>query len=183
MRNLWSGSGVTVYIIKPLTEYLGNSMRAPAASSSKSSWRPTRWSITSVRSESYPSMVSSTTRGAASACHTAIPERLPRVSRSGDTLYIYSSDLRALLASHNVSWSRRDSFCDGQYEKFIPEEQPTPPVKTQILQFPKAPSDKSFAKFDFDAEDTVWMRLHLRRSQRRQKYLSWISPPRNLPPT
>ena len=79
-----------------------------------------------------------------------------RISRSGDTLYIYSADLRLLLVTHNVTWSRKDSFCEGQYEDLPqPEEFPTMPVKTQILRLPKSQSNLSFAKFDFDEEDSV----------------------------
>ena len=79
-----------------------------------------------------------------------------RVSRDGDILNIYSVDLHVLLASHDVTWSRRDSFCDGQYaEPAQPEEFPTAPVRTQILQLPKPSSDLSFAKFDFDKEDLI----------------------------
>ncbi len=79
-----------------------------------------------------------------------------RVSRSGDTLYIYSFDLRVLLATHDVTWSRRDSFCEGQYEDLTqPEEFPTMPVKTQIRQLPKPSANISFAKFNFDEEDPV----------------------------
>ena len=80
------------------------------------------------------------------------PGRTARVMRSGDTLYIYSADLSALLATHDVTWSRRDSFCDGQYEA-QPEELPTTPVKTQIRQLPKPAANLSFAKFDFDDEE------------------------------
>ena len=84
------------------------------------------------------------------SCKTA------RISRSGDTLYIYSADLRLLLVTHNVTWSRKDSFCEGQYEDLPqPEEFPTMPVKTQILRLPKSQSNLSFAKFDFDEEDPV----------------------------
>ena len=79
-----------------------------------------------------------------------------RISRSGDTLYIYSADLRLLLVTHNVTWSRKDSFCEGQYEDFPqPEEFPTMSVKAQILRLPKSQSNLSFAKFDFDEEDPV----------------------------
>ena len=42
------------------------------------------------------------------------PGAAARVMRSGDTLYIYSSDMNSLLATHDVTWSRRDSFCEGQ---------------------------------------------------------------------
>ena len=84
------------------------------------------------------------------------PGATARVSRSGDTLYIYSADLRVLLATHDVTWSRRDSFCEGQYEELAqPEEFPTMPVRTQIRQLPKPPSPLSFAKFDFDEEEPV----------------------------
>ena len=77
-----------------------------------------------------------------------------RVSRSGDTLYIYSLDLRVLLVTHDVTWSRKDSFCEGQYEeKTQPEEFPTVPVRTQIHQLSKPSMDLSFAKFNFDEED------------------------------
>ena len=83
------------------------------------------------------------------------PGSTVRVSRNGDTLYIYSADLHSLLATHNVTWSRRDSFCEGQYEvPAQPEEFPTAPVKTQIRQLPK-PMPLSFAKFDFDEEEPV----------------------------
>ena len=84
------------------------------------------------------------------------PGTTARISRSGDTLYIYSFDLRVLLVTHNVTWSRKDSFCEGQYEDLPqPEEYPTMPVKTQILRLPKPQSDLSFAKFDFDEEGLV----------------------------
>ena len=84
------------------------------------------------------------------------PGAVARVSRSGDTLYIYSLDLRVLLATHDVTWSRRDSFCEGQYEELAqPEEFPSMPVKTQIRQLPKPSENLSFAKFNFDEEEPV----------------------------
>ena len=61
-----------------------------------------------------------------------------------------------LLATHDVTWSRRDSFCEGQYEDLAqPEEFPTMLVKTQIRQLPKPSADISFAKFNFDEEDPI----------------------------
>ena len=82
------------------------------------------------------------------------PGATARIERSGDTLYIYSADLKCLLTTHDVTWSRRDSFCDGQYKAFPqPEEFPTAPVRTQILQLPKRPGGLSFAKFGFDEEE------------------------------
>ena len=84
------------------------------------------------------------------------PGATARVERSGDLLRIYSADLKVLLATHAVTWSRTDSFCEGQYESLAqPEEFPTAPVQTQILQFPKPSQDLSFAKFDFDKEEQV----------------------------
>lgn len=84
------------------------------------------------------------------------PGTIARVSRNGDTLYIYSLDLHVLLATHDVTWSRRDSFCEGQYEEQVqPEEFPTAPVRTQIRQLPRPSTDLSFAKFNFDEEDSV----------------------------
>ena len=80
------------------------------------------------------------------------PGRTARIMRSGGTICIYSTDLNALLATHDVTWSRRDSFCEGQYEA-QPEELPTVPVKTQIRQLPKPAGSLSFAKFDFDDEE------------------------------
>ena len=57
---------------------------------------------------------------------------------------------------HAVTWSQTDSLCKGQYETLEqPEEFPTAPVQTQILQLPKRSQDLSFAKFDFDKEDQV----------------------------
>ena len=84
------------------------------------------------------------------------PGATARVERSGDLLRIYSADLKVLLVTHTVTWSRTDSFCEGQYESLAqPEEFPTAPVQTQILQLPKSSQDLSFAKFDFDKEDQV----------------------------
>ena len=84
------------------------------------------------------------------------PSAIARVERSGDLLRIYSADLKVLLATHAVTWSQTDSLCKGQYETLEqPEEFPTAPVQTQILQLPKRSQDLSFAKFDFDKEDPV----------------------------
>ena len=84
------------------------------------------------------------------------PGATARVERSGDLLRIYSADLKVLLVTHTVTWSRTDSFCEGQYESLVqPEEFPTAPAQTQILQLPKSSQDLSFAKFDFDKEDQV----------------------------
>lgn len=73
--------------------------------------------------------------------------------READTLYIYSADMRFLLTTHTVTWSRRDSFCTGQYETIAqPEEFPSVPVKTTIKQLKTPEQSLSFEKFNFDKE-------------------------------
>lgn len=78
--------------------------------------------------------------------------RTCRVSRQDYTLYVYSEDLKEKLTEHNVTWSRKDSFCKDQYVKVQPEEHPSQPVTTTIHQVipPTAPS--AFKKFDFSKE-------------------------------
>ena len=76
-----------------------------------------------------------------------------RICRKQDMLYIYSSDLKALLTTHDVTWSRRDSYCVGQYaEPDMPEELPTAPVKTRIQMIAEPEKNSGFEKFDFDEE-------------------------------
>lgn len=80
--------------------------------------------------------------------------RTARVMRRADTLYIYSDNMAVLLATHNVTWSRHDSFCEGQFAiPEQPEEYPTMPVKTVITQLPSHSTDISFEKFNFSKED------------------------------
>lgn len=77
-----------------------------------------------------------------------------RVMRDGPHLYIYSADMTQLLATHEVTWSYRDSFCPNQYAlPEQPEEFPSMPVKTVIKQLPKPSYDLSFEKFNFTRED------------------------------
>ena len=50
-------------------------------------------------------------------------ESTVRVCRKQTMLYIYSSDLKELLVTHDVTWSRHDSYCAGQFpEPDMPEE-------------------------------------------------------------
>ncbi len=76
--------------------------------------------------------------------------RTCRVSRDGRYLHIYSDDMGRELAVHEVTWSRRDSFCEGQYADDQPEELPTAPVTTVIAQLEPPSRDDGFAKFDFE---------------------------------
>ena len=75
-----------------------------------------------------------------------------RVSRQEFTLYIYTPDLKHKLVEHNVTWSRRDSFCKDQYADAQPEEFPTAPVTTVMHQNDPPQSRESFAGFNFDKE-------------------------------
>ena len=81
--------------------------------------------------------------------------RTVRVHRKGETLLIYSDDLSALLVKYDVTWSRKDRFCEGQYlDAPQPEELPTAPVTTVInmLEEPSKPP-VGFDKFNFGEED------------------------------
>lgn len=77
-----------------------------------------------------------------------------RVMRSGPSLNIYSADMTRLLATHEVTWGYKDSFCVDQYAlPEQPEEFPSMPVKTVIKQLPQPPADLSFEKFNFTKGD------------------------------
>lgn len=81
-------------------------------------------------------------------------EKVARVKRVDDKLYIYSSDMSRLLTTHPITWDRHDSFCKDQYEKRQPEELPTAPIRTTIKQLAPAEASPSlsFEKFNFDKE-------------------------------
>ena len=82
--------------------------------------------------------------------------QIARVSRQNRTLYIYSEDLRHLLATHEVTWSRRDSYCEEQYAALNqPEEFPTMPVRTQIRRLAEPTSHDAFEKFNF-SKGVTW---------------------------
>jgi hypothetical protein len=73
-----------------------------------------------------------------------------RVSRQEFTLYIRTPDLKRKLAEHNVTWSRRDSFCKDQYAVSQPEEHPTAPVRAHIRQLEPKDYDPGFSRFNFE---------------------------------
>lgn len=77
-----------------------------------------------------------------------------RVSRKDYTVYIYFDDLSRILTTHDVTWSRRDSYCRDQYVKEQPEEFPTALVKSRIFQIESSDSKTGFEKFNF--EEGVW---------------------------
>lgn len=76
-----------------------------------------------------------------------------RVCRKGYSLDIYDSDLTQILTSHDVTWSRKDSFCRDQYLRAQPEELPTAPVTSKIFEIQDKHPNSGFAKFNFEE---VW---------------------------
>lgn len=76
-----------------------------------------------------------------------------RILRENDMIFIYSADMQQLLTTHNVTWSKKDRFCEDQYVTLPePEEFPTAPVKTEIVMLPSASTPQPFEKFNFDKE-------------------------------
>ena len=77
-------------------------------------------------------------------------EKECRVKRDGYVLDIYDLEMTRILTSHDVTWSRRDSFCRDQYAVEQPEEQPTAPVKVHIQQIDPPEYDAGFNRFNFE---------------------------------
>ena len=76
-------------------------------------------------------------------------EKTCRVKRDGCTLYVYDSAMTKILTSHDVTWSRRDSYCRDQYVTLQPEEQPSVPVKIHIQQEEPLPEISGYSRFHF----------------------------------
>lgn len=76
-------------------------------------------------------------------------EKECRVKRDGYVLEIYDSKMTRILTSHDITWSRRDSFCRDQYAADQPEEQPTAPVRVHIQQVNPPEYDEGFKKIQF----------------------------------
>ena len=57
--------------------------------------------------------------------------------------------MEQILAEHEVTWSRKDSFCEDQYSLDQPEELPTAPIKEKIYQLKIPESRTGFEKFNF----------------------------------
>ena len=82
-------------------------------------------------------------------------EKTCRVRRDAFTLYIYDSGLTKELVQHNVTWSRKDSYCKDQYLIEQPEEVPSTAVKITLKQIEEKVPDDGFRKFDF-AKEAHW---------------------------
>ena len=79
-------------------------------------------------------------------------KHLCRVQRENFTLYVYDLELRKVLITHDVTWSRKDSFCRDQFVDEQPEEKPSVPVKISISQKTETPKKSAFAKFAFGGD-------------------------------
>ncbi len=77
-------------------------------------------------------------------------EKLCRVKRDGYVLYIYDYGMTMTLTTHDVTWSRKDSFCKDQYATHQEEEKPTQAVSTTIKQLSAAPADPGYSKYNFE---------------------------------
>ena len=82
--------------------------------------------------------------------------RSVRACRKGDTLFIYTPDMKELLVTHEITWSRKDRYCKDQFpDAPALEEFPTAPVKTSIRQLAEPDYLKAgFEKFNFEEEDS-----------------------------
>ena len=78
--------------------------------------------------------------------------RLARICRRNDLISIYSEDLKELLVTHDVTWSKKDRYCVDQYPSLSPEELPTAPVKVLVKQLETKPKAIGFEKFNFSRE-------------------------------
>lgn len=78
-------------------------------------------------------------------------KNIVRVNRTDRLLSIYSDDMKKCLATHNVTWSRKDSFCKDQYvNSEQPEEFPTVPVTAIVQQALEESASDGFNKFNFE---------------------------------
>lgn len=77
-------------------------------------------------------------------------EKTCRVHRDGYDLEIYDTSMTRLLCRHDVTWSRKDSFCKDQYSNDEPAESPTAPVHIHIQQVASTAPKSAFSRFDFE---------------------------------
>ena len=77
-----------------------------------------------------------------------------RVIRDLYTLYIYSMDLSRKLTEHNVTWSRKASYCKDQFATEQPEELPSMPVTVSMHKQEPPEVIDAFSRFCFDKEVT-----------------------------
>ena len=62
--------------------------------------------------------------------------------------------MKQKLATHEVTWSHRDSYCKDQYANpQQPEEFPTATVKTTVIQLEDKNYGLNFDSFNFSLEE------------------------------
>ena len=81
-------------------------------------------------------------------------KKVCRIQRKDHVLTIYDEDMSRILTTHDVTWQRKDSFCPNQYAVEQPEEFPSMPVRSTILQVEDHHPVSAFSKFDF--EEGLW---------------------------
>ena len=64
-------------------------------------------------------------------------------------------DLSKKLAEHNVTWSRKASFCKDQYASEQPEELPSMPVTVSLQERIPPEENDAFSRFSFERE-VIW---------------------------
>lgn len=77
-------------------------------------------------------------------------QKVCRVHRESFYLYILDMDMKTILARHNVTWSKKDAYCEDQYMYSQPEEIPTAPVKAVIEKKETEEPTLGFQKFSFE---------------------------------
>ena len=78
-------------------------------------------------------------------------QSIVRINRTERLISIYSDDMSKCLVTHDVTWSKKDSFCPEQYvTECQPEEFPTAPVKAIVQQALEESADDGFNKFNFE---------------------------------
>ena len=77
-------------------------------------------------------------------------EKTCRVCRDGYVLYVYDNRMSKVLTTHDVTWSRRDSYCRDQYVTEQPEEHPSERVRVRIQQMNPLQYDSGFERFNFE---------------------------------
>lgn len=92
------------------------------------------------------------------------PGATARVERSGDTLYIYSVDLKQLLSTHDVTWIHMGSFCEGQSKALI-----------QAEEFAQFVEDQELTEAEMEAVRAVFSYLSRKKQQTTIQTLSKMS--------
>ena len=77
-------------------------------------------------------------------------EKTCRVMRDGYELTIFDVRMTRILTKHDVTWSRRDSYCKDQYATVQPEEHPSMPVRIKVQQIDSPQYESGFERYNFE---------------------------------